>query len=525
MTDDIDGPPLADGGDQPGLVASPALAELLANLEVADRANARATALLTELHASGEVEEATGVAVEAWLLSVGATRSDRRMLSTAAVQLARLPAVRSGFDRGLLSWGQVRAICLVAERLSAEHASALDLTLAPAIERYAGADPDALVAIARQAVDHLLSTSADAPEPVEPTPFLHFQPRLDGSGAKVYGDLDGLGYGLVTGALDAGAPLPPRRRELVGQRPAATADAGRGLGRWRADRLVQLCADELGRRGQPVAAGAPLAADAGAPPAADAGAPSAPDTGGPLAADAGAVPVDRTRALAPEALLVLTVDQLLGRDDVPIELVTTVTGGRLKVAAPTARRWLDDAGGRLRTIVLDETGQVLGVGRRTRVPKRWMRDVALATDATCQAPGCATAAAGCDLDHHLPVHPVRPDDPPGRTDVANLGPVCRSDNVDKERQGWQVRRMADGTIDWHHPRSGMRVRTVPWSVRRAAARPPDRRAGTGPPRPPGPPDTAGPPGPRRPRSRDPDRARPAGPPARPRPPTDPDHTS
>jgi hypothetical protein len=454
-------------GPLPGLVASPDLAELLAHLETADRANARATALLAHLHATGEVEEVTGVAVETWLLTAGATGSDRRMLTTAAVQLVRLPSVRDGFDRRLLSWAQVRTLCLLSERLSDEHATALDLGLAPSIERYAGADPDALLAIARQVVDHLQAAAvADAAERVEREPFLHFQPRVDGTGAKVFGDLDGVGYGLVTASLDAGAPLPPRRRELVGGRPGTDGarDRVHRLGRRRADRFVQLCADDLARRGQPFR-------DAGHP--APSGRPGGDDR---ASDDTGRSPdeVDRTRSLAPEALLVMTVDQLVGRDPLPSELVTKLTGGRLKVATPTARRWVDEAGARLRTIVLDETGQALGVGRSTRVPPGWLRDTQLALHATCAAPGCRTAAAACDDDHHTPVHPVRPGDVPGRTDVGNLARLCRSDNVDKERQGWHVRQLADGTVAWRHPRSGVATRTVPWSIRRAAARPPDR---------------------------------------------------
>ncbi len=495
MTDRQDEQPDRAAGELPGLVASPALAELLANLEAADRANARVTALLGDLHASGEVEGATGVSLEMWLLWAGATGSDRRMLTTSAVQLGRLPAVREGFDRGILSWGQVRTLCLLAERLSSDDAAEFDLTLAPTIERYAGTDADAVLSVARQIVDRLRDQEAvDEVERAERGSFLSFQPRIDGTGAQVFGDLDGLGYGLVSAALDRGAPLPGRRRDLVGQRRGRepAAELGRALGRHRADRLVQLAADDLARHGQPLVAAAASAADgphsAGMPdPAAQtAGSPAAAahTAGSPAAAahtagtPAGAGDVDRTRALAPEAMLVLSEDQLLGRDLLPAELISKVTGGRLKVAGATARRWIDEAGARLRTVVLDDTGQVLGVGTRTRVPPGWLADAMLATDAVCRAPGCRTAAAACDLDHHQPVHPTRPGDPVGPTDVDNLGPVCRSDNVDKERQGWQVRRQADGTISWSHQRSGIELRTVPWAQQRAAARPP----GTGPPR-------------------------------------------
>jgi hypothetical protein len=484
------------GEQRPGVVACPPLAELLESVAAADRANARTVELLTRLHATGECEATTGVAVETWLLSAGLPASDRRMLDTATVQLGRLPAVADGFASGLLSWGQVRTICLLTERLSTDDATEFDLTLAPAIDRYADADPDGLLQIARQIVDRLRpdQTATEAAR-VEREAFVSLQPRLDGTGGKFHGDLDGLGFGLVAAALTAGAPLPGRRRDLIGRPPAGIdhdGDGGRDrmvrLGRHRADRLVQLCADDLARHGNPLTPKLPLAADA--PPGAETGADGAFRAGGAAdtapgglggATDTPARPVDaggiagepdRTRALVPEAILVIDEAQLTGADGLPVELLTRLTGGRLKVSGPTARRWLDEAGCRLRTIVLDDTGQVLGVGRAARFAPGWLTDANRATDATCQAPGCRTAASVCDLDHHRPWHPTRADQPAGTTDAVNLGPLCHTDNDAKQTQGWQVHRRDDGTIGWDHPRSGLTVRTLPWAATRAAARPP-----------------------------------------------------
>jgi hypothetical protein len=450
-------------GRPPAVDACEPLAELLDQVATADRANARAVELLTRLHVTGEAETVTGVAVDVWLLHAGLPASDRRMLTTAVTQLGRLPAVADGFARGVVSWGQVRTLCLLAERLSADQAAEFDLTLAPSIDRYADADPDGLLAIARQVVDRLQTDQVAAEtDRVERDAFVAMQPRLDGNGGRFHGELDGLGFGLVAAALSAGAPLPHGRRRLVGEDAVAVdPDQTRRLGRHRADRLVQLCADDLARHGRSLTPDTPLAADT------PADAEAVDEAGG----------VERTRALAPEATLVLDVDQLLG-DGLPVELLTRLTGGRLKVSSSTARRWLDEAGCRLRTIVLDDTGQLLGVGRATRFAPGWLTDATRATDATCQAPGCRTAAAACDLDHHTPWHPTRPNDAAGTTDAANLGPACRTDNHVKERQGWQVTRHDDGTIRWDHPRAGLTVRTLPWATARAAARAP---------RPPGPP--------------------------------------
>jgi hypothetical protein len=251
-------------GRSPVVDACGPLAELLDQAAVADRANQRMVELLARLHATGEAETVTGVAVDVWLLSVGLPASDRRMLDTATVQLGRLPAVADGFARGLVSWGQVRTICLLTQRLSDTDADQFDLTLAPSIDRYADADPDGLLAIARQIVDRLqVRQVAAETERAEREAFVSMQPRLDGNGGRFHGELGGLGFGLVAATLSAGAPLPPARRQHVGQAPAGTEVEDRHrLGRHRADRLVQLCADDLARRGRPVAAGLPLAADA-----------------------------------------------------------------------------------------------------------------------------------------------------------------------------------------------------------------------------------------------------------------------
>lgn len=82
-----------------------------------------------------------------------------------------------------------------------------------------------------------------------------------------------------------------------------------------------------------------------------------------------------------------------------------------------ARRLIDERGAELRTVVLDDTGNVLGVGRRTSVAPGWLRDATLAIHDTCTEPGCLTAARACDLDHARPWQPTRPGDVPGRTDL------------------------------------------------------------------------------------------------------------
>jgi hypothetical protein len=71
----------------------------------------------------------------------------------------------------------------------------------------------------------------------------------------------------------------------------------------------------------------------------------------------------------------------------------------------------------------------------------------------------------CDLDHAVPV------DADGPTDVANLAPVCATDNHRKETDGWTATQTADGTRTWHHHRTGITTRPRPGTWRTG----PDRR--------------------------------------------------
>jgi hypothetical protein len=125
----------------------------------------------------------------------------------------------------------------------------------------------------------------------------------------------------------------------------------------------------------------------------------------------------------------------------------------------------DERGVLLRTVVVDDHGAVLGVGRATRRPPGWLTDSDLAVHDTCTGPGCDRPAARAQTDHAVPWWPTRPDQPPGTTDIDNLGPLCDATNRDKEAAGWQVDQTTGGVRTWHHPRSGLTCTTVPTTWR------------------------------------------------------------
>ena len=472
----------------------PDLADLLDTLSAIDALAADAIDRLGELQTTGEVEDATGLPLSLWL-SIGGrrTRSDLRMLETAADQLPRrLPTLDAAFRAGQVSWAQVRAVLLEILGIPRSFDDRIDAAIAKALTS-PGLEPDVLAStvgwvLAVAEPDERPSTPDAAPE----HDVVAMQPRLDGSGGRLFGDFGPEGFATLDAHLNVGAPAPAgRARDHLGEAgdPERVRELGAQAGRRRARRLLDLLeagaiAEALGGAagaGGVDAEAAGVAGTGGVTGAAGAGGAAefagAGGAGGVDARTAGPADTARPSKLPATLLVRMELSTLLG-GDLPADLLTTLLGGRMKVDAATARRIAEERGAALRTIVVDDTGAVVGVGRRTRVPPGWMRDAALAVHDHCSAPRCRTAARICDLDHAEPWWPT--DDRAdragagGATDVANIAPVCRTDNRVKERDGWQARGDPDGSRTWEHPRSGLTVRTVPATWRPASRDGPDQ---------------------------------------------------
>jgi hypothetical protein len=423
----------------PVLAELPELAGLLQRLVDVDRLLADVVDTMVVLADTGQVEAATGVGLDGWISLVARrTGADVRMLTCVVRVCRRLPSVHRAFSAGRISWAQLRAVALQTDRVPQHDDLGLDARIADAVTRCEEAEPDALARMVRWILAEHTPEVDQPPRPDGVEGFLHLQPRLDGSGGTVYGDLDPLAFAVVDAATaPSAADVAPTREGFAG--PAdfvASRHAARSLGRRRLanllDRLTHACTDEPGR-----------AEDA---------TPSMAGHGG-----------DRTGPLpAPTLLLRTELDTLLGADALPSQLLTTLAGGAVQVDAATARR-LADLGGPLRLIVTNR-GRVVGVGRRTSTPPGWLRDALLAVHDTCTAPGCDRAALTAQVDDAIP-WPAG-----GPTDAANCAPLCGHDNHHKERAGWRATGRSDGTRHWHHPRSGLRTTTYP-----ASARPPRRR--------------------------------------------------
>jgi hypothetical protein len=420
----------------PILAEVPALAAVLDVARRIDRLVAELIGGLMDLLAHDVAEHATGVALEQWLAIVGRrTGADRRMLLTTCEVLGRLPTLRHAFlDNATISWAQTRAVVLKVCRLPRHLDEAIDTALGPVVRGAAGADPDALGHAVTWALNGLDPTPP-GPSVAPTTQFFAMQPRLDGTGGRVWGEFDALGFATLDAALELPATTGRRTRTSFGAdpHPESARSVARAAGAARATRLLELLEGHVATPTDP--------------------------------------PAPRATA-RPHLLVRLDLATLLDRDQLPAQLLTTLTGGRMWARATTIRDLVEARGAELRTIVLDDTGATVGVGRRTRIPPGWLTEATLALHDTCTAPGCQTAARRCHTDHAAPWHPTGPDRTPGHTDLDNLAPLCATHNHSKEPAGWTTAQDPNGARTWHHPRTGLTTRTLPATWRPPPTRPP-----------------------------------------------------
>jgi hypothetical protein len=117
----------------------------------------------------------------------------------------------------------------------------------------------------------------------------------------------------------------------------------------------------------------------------------------------------------------------------------------------------------LRRLLTDpRTGCALDLGRSRYAVSEPLRRWIAARDVTCTFPGCRRRAHQCDIDH------VESWQQGGRTDSANLQPLCRRHHHLKTFCGWRVHRGVDPTSwDWLSPLGRRYRRTAPPVLARA----------------------------------------------------------
>jgi hypothetical protein len=117
----------------------------------------------------------------------------------------------------------------------------------------------------------------------------------------------------------------------------------------------------------------------------------------------------------------------------------------------TARRLLCTA--RVQTVLEDEHGEVVKLGRMHREPPAWMLRALKHRDRGCRFPGCGNRRFA--QAHHLTWWSRG-----GRTELENLALICSFHHKLVHELGWTVTRDADREIDWFQP-DGTRYRAGP----------------------------------------------------------------
>lgn len=112
------------------------------------------------------------------------------------------------------------------------------------------------------------------------------------------------------------------------------------------------------------------------------------------------------------------------------------------------RRLALTAGSVWRRLVTDPTTGTVMEACRTYRPTRAMRELVMARDHTCRAPGCEIAARDTDLDHNVPWRPDALTPAEGATHPDNLHALHRGHHHAKTRRWWHSTQGAGGVVHW-----------------------------------------------------------------------------
>ncbi len=392
------------------------LGELVAAMREIDRLTALAVGHARRLDGSQAARE-EGMSVEAALrLHTGATRGDVDAVMAAADVLSRMPVAGSLFERGVLSWGHVRALSRGVRSLDRAAREALDDHLGQHAQRLAALDTDGRLAAIDDAIaQHEPAARVQDRADREPDGrLLVISPRLEGGGT-LFGDLDTEGFATVVARLDeeADTPLaePSPGDDATGMPRSADPRVPRSRARQLADALVRLC----GRRDAGRTAGAPVRFQV----VVDAD----------RVTDTSAGTIQQSTASRPPRVVRRAIDRLAC--DAAYDVV--IRRGTDLIAA---QRY---------------SPEVTAATRRAVV----------ARDGGCRFPGCRAPASWCDV-HHVSPRATGDDHALG-----NLVLLCRRHHSVVHRRGWAQRLDRDGTY-----RLSRRNRTWTTLARRASRLPP-----------------------------------------------------
>ena len=368
------------------------LAELVEVLGEIDRLAARACRLAAQVDGRAAVAE-EGMPVETALqLHTGWTRTDVRTLLTAADTLASMPAAADLFDRGVFSWGHIRALTAGVRPLDPAARAELDGQLDRRGDQLGRLEGERrLWALDDAIADHAPTASLERATDRHGAgdgDRLVLTPRLDGSGQGWFDYDDPEAFQTVAGRLDAEADTPRAAPcPTDGSSSAAPADRPTSRAQQLAAALLRLC--------------------------------SRTGTDGPASAARGVV--------------VLDVDEVTDRFAGTLQ--ATVAGRSPRLVRRALERLTCDAD---LDVVLRHGTDLLAAKRyQPSVPEATRRAIAT-RDGGCRFPACTAPVSWCDVHHvleqsrHLDHHPT------------NLLLLCRRHHTIVHRRGWRQILRPDG---------------------------------------------------------------------------------
>ena len=93
-----------------------------------------------------------------------------------------------------------------------------------------------------------------------------------------------------------------------------------------------------------------------------------------------------------------------------------------------------------------ESKTLLNYGRDRYLPPKILTDFLKARDQRCRFPGCRAGLYRSEIDHAIAWEAG------GRTDVDNLGLLCKRHHQLKTHRGWKLESNDDGSCLWTSPK-------------------------------------------------------------------------
>jgi hypothetical protein len=148
--------------------------------------------------------------------------------------------------------------------------------------------------------------------------------------------------------------------------------------------------------------------------------------------------------IRPSVSVTVPIRTMLGLRSPTGEIELPVLEGYGPIDIATARRLAAASKTWLPVFTTPDTGAIVSVGRKRRVPAS-LRALLQLVDGTCRKPGCTRPAFQCDLDHAEEFQHG------GMTAHDNLQHLCTKHHAEKHHTDVTVEHQADGTIQWTMP--------------------------------------------------------------------------